>query len=1835
MNLGFAPPATERVAAFWCDGDGGMRPVVVRASLRLLAASAEEWSTLAKASPPSAVWAEGRRFGAEELLAKDAGAKVYTDSEGQYRWITVHPHGSEERGVPVKIRASKTQPGVWHVVAGAGGKLNYLKLTDVKSPEEYKARAKEKAEARKEAAKSKAETRQRQLDEMTPEEREASGAATRLATQRKEEAQQHLETQKRQFVADVAQALGWPAEEWQFDATRKRLEAAGADPERVLKLEAAHFKRLFTRAQDAVKATKRQVLLDHELRATAELGDLPLNAADAEVVALSDLDPDRAGKGLGYQRDVGKLSDAELTRQLASADTDRLRAELAEAKRAQDPDDPESWGRTARLRQELHVAEVLREMGEQPPEVLHDRDAALAAEIQQTQAGMGEYGAELRTLRAQFQAAETSEDRERILDDGLGELEAQQQADLEKIEALKVQRDDVGILLGRQGAAVKGEKIEQQRKRQAEREREIRVEQGEAGVVKYRAMREAMEMGLARYRAEIAELKASGALKAPNVKGAAISDPKQAIEVLKRAKAIAQLERDTDRAVKGDKPIDEKLFGKPYFVESRALDKAVAADLENTIAETRTRAFLSELEAGERDPVLADLEDGQRREALERHVSAGSYNALNNAALAILKNAAIPRDVADVLGAAGTAQLLAHAIRASRPDDLDVVREAIEDYHLANHTEQSAAAVTEARGLFDQAKEVELGAAENVPDLATLQELNGRRRDLLLKARERLGFALGEMEANAALVMALRSGPVKEIPVALGPVAAEAAIRQARAIGLGRDDYALDFDGTNRFLTVKASGLDKLVAPANPAELAATEEVLAIKRGERDEEGWLAPGLTTRPQTSFDDPGRVLPSLGAHQMQTRPFDQWGVGEAAGLSGGGTAGDPVADLEDHIGARIADGEHPDRVIGSVVANLHHVPAEHRTAIAAHLDHIAPTTVPLEENGKPVFKTNEDGSPVLGADGQPVQRMRQVLASHHQGALNALAEQYVAKHLGDSAAAPFHAQGLKLDTPADTAKTVEALHRSIAADPRTIAAFKAPAELTPQEKGALRHYFNSELAAGQAGIDKAAVERAIADLGPEPPEKITDQADMFSSGPTTNPEWTAWKAKQRAVLADAHDAAGGLEWNAYVATHKSVRHAYEAIQDHMKGALLGRFASAYDAQHGAPLRVGQQRMRNADRHLAALDPDARVELKRERDALANAAQQRTAAGQYATGSYKERLDRMAQAEQIADQNQVSLLPAAEGKDQRKWSRTAIGERAENQLASLMGNVGRNFRHQMTQPVGLTPNLRMSGAINIGGQQVDITPQQRTIKSFLAKRRLGAFLGVGSGKSAISIGSFTAAASDPASGVKRGLWIVPSQVQGQFHGEMAQFVEPGKFQWHSAPGAAAEDRMAAHRDAGTHMVVQTHQGFRDDMVRLLAEHHGKGDGIADWFMGLPRAERAAALKAAWRASGIDYHASFIDEGHVTLDRRGKEDSLLSAVLTAASDNTPYYMAMTADPAKNDVSEIRSQLDKLHPDGRFGDEAAWHKRYGLNTSASREALRREVSGNFFINHIQPDVETRHAEETVPLHPEQQKQYGAVMQQFQQARADRAKGRINVEAIKALSPSSFAGQPETEHEAVARRLSDNLGILKEAALHRVVNLAPAEHNAKLQAVRARLKDHHAGEKPVVVFAHNLEAVRMIEEGLKADGHRVTTLTGEHATKEKDARRRAFAPKGGEAPTADVIVLSDAGATGLNLQRGQTLIQYDIPQTAMVHAQRNGRIRRLGQQRDVDLIDYATDSPYEARARQRLQRKYDLRSIFETDAVGGLDEHDLGAFLARAKQRRTARDEASQAQVAA
>jgi superfamily II DNA or RNA helicase len=168
----------------------------------------------------------------------------------------------------------------------------------------------------------------------------------------------------------------------------------------------------------------------------------------------------------------------------------------------------------------------------------------------------------------------------------------------------------------------------------------------------------------------------------------------------------------------------------------------------------------------------------------------------------------------------------------------------------------------------------------------------------------------------------------------------------------------------------------------------------------------------------------------------------------------------------------------------------------------------------------------------------------------------------------------------------------------------------------------------------------------------------------------------------------------------------------------------------------------------------------------------------------------------------------------------------------------------------------------------------------------------------------------------------------------------------------------------------------------------------------------------------------------------------------------------------------------------------------------------------------------------------------------------------------------------------------------------------------KTELATAMLQATERNGKPGVVFAHNREAVRMLTERLEKEGHRVVTITGSDSGKEKERKRLMFNPEQGEAQ-ADILVASDAGATGMNIQRGQWLYQYDTPQTAMTHAQRQGRIFRTGQKNDVELIDGVADHPEVHKARERLATKYGLRDLM-TSPMDGLDDTGVAHYI---KQR--------------
>lgn len=84
---------------------------------------------------------------------------------------------------------------------------------------------------------------------------------------------------------------------------------------------------------------------------------------------------------------------------------------------------------------------------------------------------------------------------------------------------------------------------------------------------------------------------------------------------------------------------------------------------------------------------------------------------------------------------------------------------------------------------------------------------------------------------------------------------------------------------------------------------------------------------------------------------------------------------------------------------------------------------------------------------------------------------------------------------------------------------------------------------------------------------------------------------------------------------------------------------------------------------------------------------------------------------------------------------------------------------------------------------------------------------------------------------------------------------------------------------------------------------------------------------------------------------------------------------------------------------------------------------------------------------------------------------------------------------------------------------------------------------------------------------------------------------------------AQVLIATEAGGEGINLQFCSHVINYDLPWNPMKLEQRIGRVHRLGQTEDVEIYNFAVEETIEQHILALLYTKID---VFE-QVVGELD----------------------------
>src|SRR5438309_10116816 len=138
-----------------------------------------------------------------------------------------------------------------------------------------------------------------------------------------------------------------------------------------------------------------------------------------------------------------------------------------------------------------------------------------------------------------------------------------------------------------------------------------------------------------------------------------------------------------------------------------------------------------------------------------------------------------------------------------------------------------------------------------------------------------------------------------------------------------------------------------------------------------------------------------------------------------------------------------------------------------------------------------------------------------------------------------------------------------------------------------------------------------------------------------------------------------------------------------------------------------------------------------------------------------------------------------------------------------------------------------------------------------------------------------------------------------------------------------------------------------------------------------------------------------------------------------------------------------------------------------------------------------------------------------------------------------------------------------------------------------------------------LVFVHARETLAHLGDLLARSGIAFVQFDGGLSGPQKDAAIAAFRDN------VPVLLSTESGGEGRNIQFCNTLINFDVPWNPMAIEQRIGRIDRIGQQREVFVFNLVTRGTLEEQILHLLDEKISMFELVvgEVGAIlGSLDE---------------------------
>jgi len=359
-----------------------------------------------------------------------------------------------------------------------------------------------------------------------------------------------------------------------------------------------------------------------------------------------------------------------------------------------------------------------------------------------------------------------------------------------------------------------------------------------------------------------------------------------------------------------------------------------------------------------------------------------------------------------------------------------------------------------------------------------------------------------------------------------------------------------------------------------------------------------------------------------------------------------------------------------------------------------------------------------------------------------------------------------------------------------------------------------------------------------------------------------------------------------------------------------------------------------------------------------------------------------------------------------------------------------------------------------------------------------------------------------------------------------------------------------------------------------------------------------RAAAVTAA------PWDLVIVDEAHHCKNRTTRNWQLINGL------KRRHLFLLTATPVQNNLLELYNLLTLLEP-GHLKTETDFKRQYvrrGNPRDPRNRHRLRTLLGEVMIRNtrslVQMDLPPRYAQTLMAQpHGDEERLYRLLDEYLRRRRAlpqEDAVAGAEIDEIEkedgAGPPLSGAALPPLGRKQLSTLLSASGSHPRSLAdsLERVAGTDPdaapiieIARNIQRSAKDEKLLEllRQSGQDKVLVFASFRRTLEHLQSLLDQAGIAYVTFSGAESDRQKDEAVETFRQ------LVPVMLCSESGGEGRNLQFANTLINYDLPWNPMRIEQRVGRIHRIGQTREVFIFNICAAGSLEARLLDLLTDK--------------------------------------------